>query len=63
MDNAKIDYNTANIVFPINTPNGEIKVFIPPVNKEEVKSNSFSAWEVLARYIDSINPSSFINRL
>lgn len=56
MDNAKIDYNTANIVFPINTPNGEIKVFIPPVNKEEVKSNALVLGN-FAGYIDNINPA------
>ncbi|MBW5391378.1 hypothetical protein [Brachyspira pilosicoli] len=54
MDNAKIDYNTANIVFPINTPNGEIKVFIPPFNKEEVKSNALVLGG-FAGYIDNIN--------
>ena len=56
MDNAKIDYNTANIVFPINTPNGEIKVFIPPVSKEEVKSNALVLGN-FAGYIDNINPA------
>ena len=56
MDNAKIDYNTANMVFPINTPNGEIKVFIPPVSKEEVKSNALVLGN-FAGYIDNINPA------
>ena len=56
MDNAKIDYNTANIVFPINTPNGEIKVFIPPFNKEEVKSNALVLGN-FAGYIDNVNPA------
>ncbi|SUV99495.1 hypothetical protein [Brachyspira pilosicoli] len=56
MDNAKIDYNTTNIVFPINTPNGEIKVFIPPFNKEEIKSNALVLGN-FAGYIDNVNPA------
>ena len=54
MDNTKIDYNTANIVFPINTPNGEIKVFLPPSNKDEIKSNALVLGG-FAGYIDNIS--------
>ncbi|MCZ9878141.1 hypothetical protein OFP91_09995 [Brachyspira hyodysenteriae] len=53
MDNTKIDYNTANIVFPINTPNGEIKVFLPPSNKDEIKSNALILGR-FAEYTDKI---------
>lgn len=56
MDNTKIDYNTANIVFPINTPNGEIKVFLPPSNKDEIKSNALVLGG-FAGYIDNISIS------
>ena len=54
--NTKIDYNTANIVFPINTPNGEIKVFLPPSNKDEIKSNALVLGG-FAGYIDNISIS------
>lgn len=50
----KIDYNTANIVFPINTQNGEIKVFLPPANKDEIKSNALVLGG-FAGYIDNIS--------
>ena len=50
----KIDYNTANIVFPINTPNGEIKVFLPPSNKDEIKSNALVLGG-FAVYLDNIS--------
>lgn len=55
MDNIKIDYNTANIIIPMNTPNGEIKVFLPPSSKDEIKSNAL----VLGRFAgyDNINIS------
>ena len=46
--NAKLDYNTANVVFPINTTNGEINVFLPPINREEIKSNAL----VLGRFAE-----------
>ena len=52
--NAKIDYNTANIVFPINTSNGEIKVFLPPSNKDEIKSNALVLGG-FAVYLDNIS--------
>ena len=52
--NAKIDYNTANIVFPINTQSGEINVFLPPVNKEEIKSNALVLGR-FAEYTEKIN--------
>ena len=52
--NAKIDYNTANVVFPINTQSGEINVFLPPVNKEEIKSNALILGR-FAEYTDKIN--------
>ncbi len=54
MINAKIDYNTANLIFPINTQNGEIKVFIPPANKDEIKSNALMLGG-FAGYIDNVN--------
>ena len=52
--NAKIDYNTANIVFPINTQSGEINVFLPPINREEIKSNALVLGR-FAEYTDKIN--------
>ena len=52
--NAKIDYNTANIVFPINTPSGEINVFLPPANREEIKSNALILGG-FAGIIDNVN--------
>lgn len=54
MDNTKIDYGTANIIIPINTPNGEIKVFLPPSNKDEIKSNALILGR-FAEYTDKIN--------
>lgn len=40
MNNLQIDYNTANIVFEIKTSKGELKVFLPPANSDEIKSNA-----------------------
>lgn len=50
----RIDYNTCNIVFPINTPEGEKTIFLPPANIDEVRSNAL----VLGRFaglFDEIN--------
>lgn len=50
-----IDYNTLNIILPLQTTEGEIQVHIPPVNEAEVKANAL----VLGRFIellDSVNP-------
>ena len=50
----RIDYNTCNIVFPINTLEGEKTVFLPPANMDEVRSNAL----VLGRFaslFDEVN--------
>ncbi|WP_304354236.1 hypothetical protein [Brachyspira innocens] len=50
----RIDYNTCNIVFPINTPEGKKTIFLPPANIDEVRSNAL----VLGRFaslFDEVN--------
>lgn len=52
----RIDYNTCNIVFPINTPEGEKTIFLPPANIDEVRSNAL----ILGRFaglFDEVNTS------
>lgn len=52
----RIDYNTCNIVFPINTPEGKKTIFLPPANIDEVRSNAL----ILGRFaglFDEVNTS------
>ena len=52
---AKIDYNTCNIIIPIKKGDEEVNIFIPPLNETEIKSNALVLGKFI-KYTEEINP-------
>ena len=52
---AKIDYNTCNIIIPIKKGDEEVNIFIPPLNETEIKSNALVLGKFV-KYTEEINP-------
>lgn len=50
MENIKIDYNTANIVFPIIAEGKEVYIHLPPAFPNEIKANAL----ILGRFSEYI---------
>ncbi len=60
MSDIRIDYNTANIVFPINDVDGkELLIYLPPASQNEIKANA-SVLGLFSEYIIKRDPTVLI---